>query len=196
MKTALPANAQQQAFTEARTFNAFTTQAVGDDTLRQLYDLYKWGPTAFNMQPARVVFVRSDESKAKLAAALMEGNRAKTLAAPVTAIVAMDTQFFEHLPEQFKAMDAKPLFANNPTMAQAAAFRNSTLQGAYLMIAARMLGLDCGAMSGFNPAAVDEAFFADGRFKSNFLVNIGYGDASGNYPRGPRLSFEQAVSVV
>lgn len=192
----LPQAALDQAFASARTFNTFTTQSVSDELLKQTLALAQWGPTAFNMQPARFVFVKTPAAKAKLSAALMPGNLDKTMAAPVTVIVATDTQFFEHLPTQFLAMDVKGMFTSNPAMATEAGFRNGTLQGAYLMIAARMMGLDCGAMSGFNADAVNAAFFADGRYKANFLINLGYGDAAGNYPRGPRLPFETVASIV
>lgn len=195
MSLPLPAAALEQSFLHARTFNKFTDQPVSDDTLRQLHELAKWGPTSMNSQPARYVFVRSAEAKARLATAMAPGNAAKTLAAPVTAIVAFDTRFFEHLPEQFPVMDAKPMFENDAGLAQATALRNSALQGAYLMIAARQLGLDCGPMSGFDPAKVNEAFFPDGRFRVNFLVNLGYGDPAGNYPRGPRLPFDTVATI-
>lgn len=195
MSQALPAAALAQTFLEARTFNKFTDRPVTDDTLRQVYDLAKWGPTSMNSQPARYVFVRSAEAKGRLAVALAPGNAAKTLAAPVTVIVASDTRFFDHLPEQFPAMDAKPMFEGNAGLAEGTALRNSALQGAYLMIAARQLGLDCGPMSGFDPGKVNEAFFADGRWKVNFLINLGYGDASGNYPRGPRLPFDTVATI-
>jgi len=184
------------AFRNARSFNKFTDQPVSDDTLRQLYDLFKWGPSSMNAQPMRLVFVKSAESKAKLKGTLMPGNVDKTMGAPVTAIVAYDTRFHEHMATQFPAMPgAGAMFAGNEALASITAIRNSSLQGAYLMIAARLMGLDCGPMSGFDPAAVDAAFFADGRYKSNFLVNIGYGDASANYPRGPRLGFEAIATI-
>ncbi|WP_348752685.1 malonic semialdehyde reductase [uncultured Aquincola sp.] len=195
MTQALPTAALEQTFLNARTFHKFTNQPVSDDTLRQLYDLAKWGPTSMNCQPARYVFVRSAEAKARLAAALSPGNVAKTNAAPVTVIVAMDTRFFDHLPEQFPVMDAKPMFEGNAGLAEATAQRNSALQGAYLIVAARQLGLDCGPMSGFDPAKVNAAFFPDGRYKVNFLINLGYGDASGNHPRGPRLPFDTVATI-
>jgi 3-hydroxypropanoate dehydrogenase len=185
-----------QTFRHARTFNKFKPDPVSDDTLRQLHELMKWGPTSFNCQPARLLFLRSAEAKARLKPALIASNAEKTMAAPVVVIVAMDMQFFEHLPQQFPAMDAKSFFVGNAALAEATAFRNSSLQGAYLMVAARMLGLDCGPMSGFDAAKVNAEFFADGRFKANFLVNLGYGDASGNYPRGPRLTFDEAVRLL
>jgi 3-hydroxypropanoate dehydrogenase len=195
MNTSPPVTVDQ-AFLSARTFNKFSSQPVSDDLLRQLYDLMKWGPTSFNCQPARLVFLRAPEGKARLKPALMPTNADKTMAAPVVVVVAMDSQFFEHLPDQFPAMPAKPFFDSNAPLAEATAFRNSSLQGAYLIIAARMLGLDCGPMSGFDAAKVNAEFFPDGRFKANFLVNLGYGDASGNYPRGPRLPFDVACQLL
>ena len=189
--------ALKQLFLDARTFNSFEPRAVDDATLRALVDLMKWGPTSMNGQPGRFVFVRSPEAKAKLKPALMPGNQDKTMAAPVTVIVAQDKAFFEHLPAQFPAIPgARDMFAGNPGLAEITAARNSSLQGAYLIMAARALGLDAGAMSGFDNAAVDAAFFPEGEWKSNFLINIGYGDHSGNYPRGPRLPFETIARIV
>jgi nitroreductase len=196
MHLPLPQTALDQAFTHARSVSTFLNKPVSQALLKQVVELSQWGATAFNMQPARYVFVQSDAAKARLKPTLMAGNQDKTMAAPVCVIVAMDTRFYEHLPAQFPAFDAAPMFANNPAGAQAAAFRNSTLQGAYFMIAARMLGLDCGPMSGFNPGALNAEFFPDGRFQANFLINLGYGDASGNYPRGPRMGFEQTSTIV
>jgi 3-hydroxypropanoate dehydrogenase len=150
-----------------------------------------------NCQPGRYVVVRSEQAKQRLAPALLPGNREKSLRAPATIIVATDTRFYEHLPTQFPGNPtAAEMYEGNPGLAQSTAFRNSTLQGAYLIIAARMLGLDCGPMSGFDNGAVDAEFFPDGRYKSNFLVNIGVGDPSGNRPRGPRLPLEQAVELL
>jgi 3-hydroxypropanoate dehydrogenase len=192
----LPQTAFNQTFVDARTFNKFKPDAVSDDTLLQLHELMKWGPTSFNCQPARFLFLRSAQAKARLKPALIASNAEKTMAAPVVVIVAMDMQFYEHLPQQFPAMDAKSFFVGNDALTQATAFRNSSLQGAYLMVAARMLGLDCGPMSGFDAGKVNAEFFADGRWQANFLVNLGYGDASGNYPRGPRLSFDAAARLL
>ena len=196
MSTPLPTASLEQSFLTARTFSKFTDQPVPDALLHQLYDLAKWGPTSMNCQPARLVFVRSPEAKAQLKLALSPGTVDKTMAAPVTAIVAMDTRFYDHLPEQFPAMDAKPMFEGNATLAEGTAFRNSSLQGAYVMLAARQLGLDCGPMSGFDAAKVNAQFFPDGRFQANFLVNLGYGEAGTTYPRGPRLPFDTACSIV
>jgi 3-hydroxypropanoate dehydrogenase len=188
--------AHELAFTSARTFSKFSDRPVSDETLRQLYDLAKWGPTSMNTQPARFVFLRSQAARARLAPALSPGNLDKTLAAPITVIVAQDMRFFDHLPTQFPAYDAKPIFEADAAKALETAARNSSLQGAYLIIAARLLGLDTGAMSGFNAAAVDQEFFPDGNWKANFLINLGYGDASANFPRGPRLPFETAALVL
>lgn len=196
MTRALDSTALDQIFLAARTFNKFTDEAVSDDTLRQLYDLYKWGPTSLNTQPGRVVFVRSEEAKQKLKPALMPNNVEKTMAAPVVAIVAYDTAFFEHLPTQFPVNPgAREMFANNAALSADTASRNGTLQGAYLIMAARAIGLSVGPMSGFDPAAVNKAFFADGRWKANFLINLGWGDPSGNRPRGPRLAFADSVRI-
>jgi len=195
MKPALSPEVLEQLFRGARTAHGFQPEPVGDETLHALYELLRWGPTSFNCQPGRYVFVRSAQAKERLKAALIPGNVAQTMAAPVTVIVAYDTQFYDHLPAQYPATDARPIFANNPQAAQATAVRNSSLQGAYLMLAARALGLDCGPMSGFDPAKVDAAFFPDGRCKSNFLVNLGVADPSKTYPRGPRLDFAVAARI-
>jgi len=185
-----------QAFSAARTFTAFRNEPVSDETLTQLYELAKWGPTAFNCQPARFVFIRSAEAKEKLRPCLAPGNLDKTMKAPVTVIVAQDLRFFEHLPGQFAHNpNAATSFADNPVQARTAALRNSSLQGAYLLMAARMLGLDCGPMSGFNAEVLDTAFFPDGRCKANFLINLGYGDAGALRPRGPRLPFDVAATL-
>jgi nitroreductase len=197
MKSPLDAAALDQIFLTARSFNRFHDRPVDDATLRALYNLYQWGPTSMNCQPARLVFVRGAEAKARLKPALSPGNADKTMAAPVTAIVAMDTRFYDQLPTQFPANPAaRDMFAGNAALAEATAFRNSSLQGAYLMIAARALGLDCGPMSGFNPQVLNEAFFPDGRYKVNFIFNLGWGDPAGNHPRGPRLSYADAVQVL
>ena len=182
----------------ARTHNGWLAKPVTDDQLRALHDLAKWGPTSANSQPARFVFVRTKEGKEKLRPALSAGNTEKTMTAPVTAIVAYDSQFYEHLPKHFPHdQTAIHWFKGEgkEAVASATAFRNGTLQGAYLIIAARALGLDCGAMSGFNNAVVDENFFPDGRFKTNFLCNIGYGDESKIFARSPRMNFEDACTL-
>ncbi len=194
--SSLSDDALDQLFLQARTVHAFTPVPVSDETIQKLYDLMKWGPTAFNAQPARFVFVRSPQAKAKLLAALTPGNVAQTTSAAVTVLIAQDLQFFQHLPEQFPAYDAKPLFEGNASLAQATAFRNSSLQGAYLILAARALGLDAGPQSGFNPQLVNEEFFPDGRYQVNFIVNLGVADPAGIYPRGPRLAFDTVAKII
>jgi 3-hydroxypropanoate dehydrogenase len=196
MTTPLDNNALKQLFTEARTFSAWQDKTVTTEQLHELYELTKFAPTSTNGSPARFVFVTSPEAKAKLKPALAEGNVAKTMNAPVTVIVAADYDFYEHLPLLFPQTDAKSWFVGNQALIDATAFRNSSLQGAYLIMAARALGLDTGAMSGFDNAAVDAAFFAGTNTRSNFLINLGYGDVSKLYPRNPRLSFEQAALIV
>jgi 3-hydroxypropanoate dehydrogenase len=196
MKTPVDAAVLDQVFVAARTYPKFDGRAVDDATVHRLYELLRWGPTSMNCQPARYVFVRSAEAKARLRDALMPGNVDKTMAAPLTVIVAYDSQFFDALPQQFPSNPAaRAMFAGNEALAQATAFRNGTLQGAYLIVAARLLGLDCGAMSGFDAAKVNAAFFAGGSWKANFLVNLGYGDAAGLHPRGPRLSFDEVARI-
>jgi len=195
MSHALDAAALDQLFRTARTQNAFLDKPVEDAQLHALYELVKWGPTAANGSPARFVFVKSAEAKAKLAPALSEGNHDKTLAAPVTVIVGFDQDFHEKLPYLFPHTDAKAWFDGPREGRHEGAFRNGSLQGAYLILAARALGLDAGPMSGFDNAKVDEAFFAGTHIKSNFLVNLGYGDPSGLFPRLPRLSFDEAARI-
>ncbi|WP_449465586.1 malonic semialdehyde reductase [Stenotrophomonas humi] len=187
--------ALDRLFRTARTQNSFQDRPVEDSQLRALYDLLKWAPTSANASPARFVFVKSAEAKQKLAPALSEGNLAKTLAAPVTAIIGFDQDFHEKLPYLFPHTDAKSWFDGPREGRYEAAFRNGTLQGAYLILAARALGLDAGPMSGFDAAKVDEAFFAGTAIKSNFLVNLGYGDPAGVFPRLPRLSFDEAARI-
>lgn len=190
-------DALDRAFTQARTHSAFKPDAIPDATLQQLQQLSQWGPTAFNSQPARYVFVRSAEGRQKLSACLSPGNVAKVAAAPVTVIVAMDTRFYEHLPTQFPHNPGlRAGLEADAARAHATAFRNSSLQGAYLMVAARLLGLDCGPMSGFDAKALDNTFFPDGRWRSNFLVNLGYGDATQLHPRGPRLDFSECATFL
>ncbi len=185
-----------QLFFDARTHNGFASEPLAESTLRQLYELMKWGPTSMNCQPARLLFVTSPEGKARLAPALSPGNLEKTMAAPATVIVATDSRFYEHLPRMFPAYDAKPMFEGNAELAASTAFRNGTLQGAYLIIAARALGLDCGPMSGFDAAKVNAEFFPDGRYAANFICNLGKGQPDKLHPRGPRLSFEEACRLV
>jgi 3-hydroxypropanoate dehydrogenase len=185
----------EQLFDNARTHNGFTAEPVSDATLKQLYELMKWGPTSANSSPARIVFVRSPEAKAKLLATVSAGNFEKTKAAPVTAIIATDMEFYEHLPKLFPHADAKPWFTGSKAHADTTAFRNSSIQGGYFILAARALGLDVGAMSGFDNAKLDEAFFAGTSVKSNFLVNLGHGDTSKLFGRSPRLTFEEACRI-
>jgi 3-hydroxypropanoate dehydrogenase len=195
MSEAINPSALKTLFTDARTHNGWQDIPVSDETLREIYDLMKWGPTSANCSPARIVFVRTPEGKEKLAPALSSGNLAKTLAAPVTAIVAWDSEFYERLPELFPHGDARSWFTTSPELAQETAFRNSSLQAAYLIFACRALGLDTGPMSGFDPQKVDTAFFTGTSLKSNLLINIGYGDASKVYARLPRLTFEDACGL-
>lgn len=184
-------------FRQARTHNAWLPRPVSDDTLRQFYDLMKWGPTSANCSPARVLFIRSREAKERLRPALSGGNRDKTMAAPVTAIIGYDTAFYEMLPRLFPHdQTARSWFAGKPDVIQTTAFRNGTLQGAYMIIAARAVGLDCGPMSGFDNAKVDAEFFPNSTVKSNFLCNLGYGDPKGLFPRSPRLPFDEACTVL
>ncbi|UHS63708.1 malonic semialdehyde reductase [Agrobacterium vaccinii] len=183
-------------FTEARTHNGWTDKPVADALLRDLYDLTKMGPTSANCSPGRFVFIRSADAKEKLRPALSSGNLEKTMTAPVTVIAAIDAEFYEKLPTLFPHADAKSWFTSSPAMAEETAFRNATLQAGYLILAARALGLDTGAMSGFDKTKVDEAFFAGTTWKSNFLINLGYGDASKLFGRLPRLPFEDACQLV
>lgn len=197
-------------FREARTHSKWLNRPVSDQTLRQLYNLVKWGPTSANSLPLRVLFLRTAKAKERLRPALMPGNVEKTMAAPVTAIIAYDELFYEKMPVLFPHNPGmRDMFANAPDLANVTAFRNGTLQGGYFILAARSLGLDCGPMSGFDNAKVDEEFFrtpaekkADAqvmpacRTKSNFLCNLGYGDPAGLHPRGPRLAFEEACGLL
>jgi 3-hydroxypropanoate dehydrogenase len=196
MSELLSETSLDQLFRNARTFNAWLLKEVSDEQLHQLYELAKFGPTSANASPMRVVFVKSKQAKAKLGQFLSEANRAKTMEAPVTAIVATDHEFYEQLPKLFPHADARSWFVGNQPLIDATAFRNATLQGAYVLMAARALGLDCGPMSGYDQAGVDGAFFAGTAIKSNFLINIGYGDASRNlFPRSPRLAFDEACTI-
>jgi 3-hydroxypropanoate dehydrogenase len=184
-------------FRKARTHSAWLNKPVDDAILKEAYDLAKLGPTSANMSPLRVVFVKSREGKERLKPALSEGNLEKTMAAPVTAILAMDVKFFELLPRLFPHADAKAWFKDLPqNVLESMALRNSSLQGAYFMLAARALGLDCGPMSGFDNAKVDAEFFAGTTVKSNFLCNLGHGDATKLFPRSPRLEFDEACRFV
>ncbi len=183
-------------FREARTHNAWTDRPVTDDDLRAVFDLMKWAPTSANCEPARFVFVRGAEAKERLRPALSAGNTAKTMAAPVTAIVAYDPRFYDKLPYLFPHVDARSWFAGNEALAAETAFRNGTLQGAYFILAARALGIDCGPMSGFDRDKVDAAFLAAEGWKSNFLINLGHGDPAGVMGRSPRLGFDEACRVL
>ena len=192
----LSEEALKQIFTEARTHSAWLPEPVNDDLLVQIYNLMKWGPTSANTSPARIVFVKSPEAKAKLMPCIAEGNVEKTKSAPVTAIIAQDMEFYEKLPKLFPFADARSWFAGNAPFVESTAFRNSTLQGAYFIIAARSVGLDCGPMSGFDNAKVDAAFFEGTTWKSNFICNLGYGDSSKLRPRAPRLEFNEACKIL
>lgn len=184
-------------FRKARTHNGWLPKPVSDETLRQLYELMKWGPTSANCSPARILFLRSQEAKERLSPALSSGNRAKTMAAPVTAIVAYDLKFYDLLPRLFPHdQSARGWFTSDETVARDTAFRNGTLQGAYMVIAARAVGLDCGPMSGFNNAKVDAEFFAGTDVKSNFLCNLGYGDPGKLFDRLPRLGFDEGCRLL
>lgn len=192
----LPSDAMARLFSEARTHNGWVDKDVPDSLLRRAYDHAKWGPTSANCSPMRVVFVRSPEAKARLAPALLPGNLDKTIAAPATAIVAYDLDFHEHLPQLYPATDTRAWFVGNDPLIQETAFRNGALQGAYLLIALRAVGLDCGPMSGFDKLKVDAEFFAGTNIKSNFLINIGYGDPARLFPRGPRFAFEEIATII
>jgi 3-hydroxypropanoate dehydrogenase len=193
MTDAIQHSALNQLFDGARTFNQWSDKPVDEKTIRAIYDHVKWGPTSANSSPARFVWIRSPEGKAKLAALAMEANRSKILAAPVTVIIAYDLAFPETLPKLFPAAGEKMRqFFKQPGVAEVNAMRNSSLQGAYLIIGARSLGLDCGPMSGFDNAGVDAAFFSGTTIKSNFICSIGYGVPGTPYPRNPRLTFEEA----
>ena len=192
----LDAAALDLLFREARTHNGFTDEPVTDAELRAALDLAKMGPTAANSSPLRLVFVRSAEAKARLEPALSPGNLAKTMAAPVTAIVAYDPWFYDKLPKLFPHADARSWFAGDHDGAQATARLNATLQAAYLILALRAIGLDTGPMGGFDAAATDAAFFPGGEAKSLFLINIGHGDASKLFPRSPRLDFAEMATIV
>jgi 3-hydroxypropanoate dehydrogenase len=183
-------------FREARSHYHWTGKPVGDDTLRALYDLAKMGPTSANASPARFAFLRTPEAKQRLVPALSPGNVEKTLTAAVVVIVAYDPAFYDRLPELFPHVDARAWFAGNPELSQETAFRNSTLQGAYLIMAARALGLDSGAMSGFDRAVVDDTFFRETGWRSNFLLNLGEADTTKQLPRQPRLAFEDACLML
>jgi len=193
----LDATALDRIFRQARSLHSFSREPVRDETIVALHDLLKLGPTAFNAQPARFVFVRSPEAKARLAPALSSGNRDKTMTAPLTVIVAYDTRFHEHLPRLSASQTAKSTFDKMPQLIEPTALRNSSLQAAYLIVAARALGLTAGPMSGFNAKAVDAEFFPDGRYRSNILVNLGYlADDAVVAPRAPRFDFDEVATII
>jgi 3-hydroxypropanoate dehydrogenase len=184
-------------FRKARSHNGWLDKPVTDEMLRQLYELMKWGPTSANCSPARMVFVRTPANKERVRPALSPNNVEKTMTAPVIAIVAYDSRFYEHLPQLFpRNPQVAELFASNAALSATTAFRNGTLQGGYFLLAARAVGLDCGPMSGFDNAKIDAEFFPDGRFKSNFLSGLGHGDLAKVLPRSPRLAFEEACTLL
>ena len=185
-----------QLFLEARTANGFLDKPVPMALLREVYDIARLGATSMNTQPTRYVFLMAAQSRARLLPAMSEGNVAKTRTAPASVIVATDTRFYEHMPQVWHKPGAKEMFEGNAALAQGTAVRNGTLGGAYFMIACRAVGLDCGPMSGVDLAKVNAEFFPDARLQANFLINLGYGDPSLLFPRNPRLSFEQACSVL
>jgi len=191
----IDARALDVLFREARTHNGWQAKPVPESLLHELFDLAKMAPTSANCSPMRVVFVTTPEGKERLKPALAPGNLDKTMAAPVTAIIAQDTLFYEHLPTLFPHADAKSWFVGNDALIQGTMVRNATLQGAYLMLAARAVGLDCGPMSGFDPAKLNAEFFPDGRFQVNFLCNLGYGDPAKLFPRSPRFAFEDVCRI-
>ncbi|WP_318386344.1 malonic semialdehyde reductase [Enterobacter sp.] len=195
MRDAVNPDALAALFTQARTHNGWLAKSVSDETLKAIYDLLKMGPTSANCSPARIVFVRTHEGKEKLRPALSSGNLDKTMTAPVTAIVAWDPLFYDKLPALFPHGDARSWFTQSPQLAEETAFRNSSMQAAYLIFACRSLGLDTGPMSGFDRNKVDAAFFVDSGWRSNLLINIGYGDAEKLYDRLPRLDFDDACTL-
>lgn len=185
----------EQLFTEARTQNGWLPTPVSDDTLRQLYELLKWGPTSANCSPARFLFVRSPEAKERLVACMAPGNQQKVREAPVTVVIGMDRGFPDTLPRLFPHTDARSWFAGNPALIESTAFRNSSLQGGYLILAARALGLDCGPMSGFDAAKLDAEFWAGTTVTTNFVCSLGHGDPAKLFPRSPRLAFDEACRI-
>ena len=185
----------EQLFDNARSHNGFTAEPVSEAELRKLFDLMKWGPTSANSSPARIAFVTSPEAKAKLLDCVSPGNVAKTRAAPVTAIIGMDMAFYDQLPKLFPHADARSWFLGKKEFADTTAFRNSSLQGGYFILAARALGLDCGPMSGFDAAKIDEEFWAGTTVRTNFICNLGHGDPAKLHPRNPRLPFDEACRI-
>jgi 3-hydroxypropanoate dehydrogenase len=192
----IPEDALNQLFHQAHTTSAWLSQPVPERLLREIYNLVRLGPTSANTQPARFVFVISEEAKARLLPAMSPGNQDKTRTAPVTVLIALDTEFHEHLPRTFPQANMRPMFAANQALAEETAMRNGSIEGGYFILAARALGLDCGPMSGFDPAKVNQEFFPDGKWKINFICNLGYGDRSKWFPRNPRLEFEEACRIL
>lgn len=196
MKQRVNISVLAQLFTEARTHNAWLDKDVPNEVLVELVELMRWGPTSVNMSPARIIFVKSKKAKEQLEPFLMSGNVEKTMAAPVTAILGYDLEFYEYLPYLFPHQDARSWFVGKKDFIANSAFRNGSLQGGYFILAARSLGLDCGPMSGFDNAGVDASFFANTQIKSNFLCNLGYGDPKGLFPRSPRFEFEKIAKIL
>ena len=196
MNQPLDQAALDQLFDKARTNNKWQPREVPDTLLKQIVEHMKWGPTSANCSPARIVFVKSAAAKARLKPHLSAGNVEKTMAAPATAIIGYDLNFYEYLPRLYPPADAKSWFVGKKAHADTTAFRNGSLQGGYFILAARALGLDCGPMSGFDNAAVDAEFFAGTEIRSNFLCNLGFGDPEGVYPRSPRFSFDEMATIV
>jgi 3-hydroxypropanoate dehydrogenase len=195
-KTAISKEALDQLFREARTHSAWRSEPVSAELLRKIYDLARLGPTSANASPGRFLFLTTPEAKERLKSALMPLNVEKTMTAPVTVIIAWDTEFHEKLPKLFPHADMRSYFVGNQPLINETAFRNSSLQAAYFILAARALGLDCGPMSGFDADKVNAEFFADGKWKVNLICNLGYGDAGKLFPRNPRLEFEEAARVL
>lgn len=195
MSDRIDSKALDQLFFEARTHNEWQDRPVSDELLQELFDTLRWAPTSANCSPARIVFVKSPAAKARLLPALIEGNVEKTRTAPVTAIIGHDLEFHEQLPRLFPHTDARSWFVGNEPLIEATAFRNGSLQGAYLILAARALGLDCGPMSGFDADKVNEAFFPDSSVRVNFLCNLGYGRPEALFPRSPRFSFDDVCRI-
>ena len=183
-------------FRQARSHNGWLDRPVSDEQLHQLYDLMKWGPTAANSCPARILFLKSEQAKQRLKPVLQEGNVEKSMTAPVVAIIGMDMEFYEKLPKLFPHTDARSWFAGKPDKIEENAFRNSSLQAAYLILAARALGLDCGPMSGLDYEAANAEFFPDGKIRINFICGIGHGDRSKLFPRHPRLDFDETCKIL
>lgn len=196
MPQSLSKDAIQQIFTAARTHHVWQNKPVSDEVLQEIYNLAKWGPTSVNCTPMRILFIKTDKAKELLYPCLSGSNVGQVKEAPVTAVIAFDEKFYEQLPKLFTAFDAKAMFVSNQAASEITAFRNGSLQGAYFIIAARSLGLDTGPMSGFDNAKVDETFFKGTTWRSNFLCNIGFGDPSKLYPRGPRLNFAEACKII